>query len=37
MRFGFEPFDQVMLFVAVLSVLGAIWGYFYTHPRKKQK
>jgi hypothetical protein len=31
----FTPFDQVMLVVAVLSLLGAIWGYFYTHSRKK--
>ena len=36
MRFGFEPFDQVMFFVAVLSTIATIWGYFYTHPRKKQ-
>jgi hypothetical protein len=29
-------FDQIMLVLAVLSVLGAVWTYFYTHPRKKQ-
>jgi hypothetical protein len=34
---GWTLFDQTMLFLAVLSVLGAIWGYFYTHPRGKQK
>ena len=35
MRFGFEPFDQVMALVAVISAIGAIWTYFATHPRKK--
>jgi uncharacterized membrane protein len=33
----FTFFDRVMLLVAILSVLGAVWGYYYTHPRKKQK
>jgi hypothetical protein len=30
-------FDQIMLVLAVLSGLGAVWTYFYTHPRKKAK
>jgi len=37
MTFGFTFFDQVMTFIAVVSVLGAVWTYFYTHTRKKQK
>src|SRR2546426_10663976 len=37
MTFGFTFFDQVMTFIAVVSVLGAVWTYFYTQPRKKQK
>ena len=37
MMTGWTLFDQVMLFLAVVGVLGAIWTYFYTHPRKKQK
>jgi hypothetical protein len=34
---GWTFFDQEMLVLAILSVVGAIWTYFYTHPRKKQK
>jgi hypothetical protein len=30
-------FEQVMTLIAFLGVVGAIGGYFYTHPRKKQK
>ena len=30
-------FEQVMTFIAILSTIAVIWGYFYTHPRKKQK
>ena len=30
-------FEQVMTLIALLGVVGAIWGYFYTHPRKKTK
>jgi len=37
MTFGFTFFDQVMTAIAILGGLGAIWTYFYTHPRKKQK
>ena len=37
MTFGFEPFDQVMAFVALLTTILTVWGYFYTHPRKKPK
>ena len=36
MTFGFTFADQVMLLVAILSTILAIWGYFYTHPRKKK-
>ena len=34
---GWTFFDQVMLFVLVLSLIVATWSYLYTHPRKKQK
>lgn len=34
---GWTLFDQTMLVLAVLGVLGAIWTYFYTHRPKKQK
>ena len=34
---GWTFFDQLMLVLAVLSGLGAVWTYFYTHPRKKAK
>jgi hypothetical protein len=37
MTFGWTAFDQVMALIAGLSLLVAIWAYFYTHPRKKQK
>jgi hypothetical protein len=37
MTFGWTFFDQVMALVAGLSTLLAIWIYFYTSPRKKQK
>lgn len=30
-------FDQIMLLLAVVSGIGAIVTYFYTHPRKKTK
>jgi hypothetical protein len=30
-------FEQIMTLIAFLGVVGAIWAYFYTHPRKKQK
>jgi len=29
--------EQVMTLIATLSTIAAIWGYFYTHPRKKTK
>ena len=34
--FGWTFFDQVMALIASLSLVLAIWSYFYTHPRKKQ-
>ena len=34
---GWTFFDQVMLFVLVLSIIVTTWIYFYTHPRRKQK
>ena len=34
---GFTFFDQIMLVLAVLTALGVIVTYFYTHPRKKTK
>ena len=34
---GLTFFDQIMLVLAVLTTLGAIVTYFYTHPRKKTK
>ncbi len=34
---GWTFFDQLMLILAVLTTLGAIWTYFYTHPPKKTK
>ena len=37
MAFGWTPFDQVMAVVAAVSLAIAVWAYFYTHPRKKQK
>jgi uncharacterized protein (UPF0333 family) len=30
-------FDQIMLVLAVLTAIGMIVTYFYTHPRKKAK
>jgi hypothetical protein len=36
MTFGWTFQDQVMALVAGLSLILAIWTYFYTHPRKKQ-
>jgi len=30
-------FDQVMGLIAAVGTIGAIFTYFYTHPRKKQK
>ncbi len=30
-------FDQLMTVIAFVGVVGAIWTYFYTHPRKKTK
>ena len=30
-------FEQIMTLIAALGVVGAVWGYFYTHPRKKAK
>jgi hypothetical protein len=34
---GWTLYDQLMLIFAVLTTLGAVWTYFYTHPRKKTK
>jgi len=34
---GLTFFDQIMLVLAVLTALGVIVTYFYTHPRKKTK
>ena len=37
MTFGFTFFDQVMTLIAFLSTILTTWGYFYTHPTKKQR
>ena len=34
---GLTFFDQIMLVLAVLTTIGVIVTYFYTHPRKKTK
>jgi len=34
---GWTLFDQTMLVLAVLTGIGMIITYRYTHPRKKQK
>jgi len=34
---GWTFLDQLMLVLAVLTGIGVIVTYFYTHPRKKTK